>query len=54
MKEKGVLMALRNEPAPLGELARVAFFEVMNPKVVTDKLPAGPASGTAGGNVVKP
>ncbi len=38
MKEKGVLMALRNEPPPLGELGRVAFFEIMNPKVVTEKL----------------
>jgi len=54
MKEKGVLMALRNEPAPLGELARVAFFEVMNPKVVTDKLPDAPASSGGGGNIVKP
>jgi hypothetical protein len=55
MKEKGVLMALRNEPPPLGEIARVAFFEVMNPKVVTDKLPEAPAaSGGSGGNVVKP
>ena len=52
MKEKGVLMALRNEPAPLGELARQAFFEVMNPKVVTEKLPDAPTS--TGGQVLKP
>jgi len=53
MKEKGVLMALRNEPAPLGELARVAFFEVMNPKVVTEKLPDAPSTG-GGGQIMKP
>jgi HEAT repeat protein len=53
MKEKGVLMALRNEPAPLGEAARQAFFEVMNPKVVTEKLPEEPKAGS-GGNIVKP
>jgi len=39
MKEKGVLMALRSEQGPVGELARKAFFEVMNPKAITDKLP---------------
>jgi HEAT repeat protein len=39
MKEKGVLMALRNEPGPTGELAKVAFFQVMNPKVNAEKLP---------------
>jgi len=31
IKEKGVLMALRSEPGAVGELARQAFFEVMNP-----------------------
>jgi hypothetical protein len=39
MKEKGVLMALRGEQGPVGELAKRAFFEVMNPKLTTDKLP---------------
>jgi HEAT repeat protein len=34
MKEKGVLMALRNEQGETGELARKAFFELMNPKAV--------------------
>jgi len=39
MKEKGVLLALRGEPAPLGELARQAFFEVMNPKATDERIP---------------
>jgi hypothetical protein len=38
-KEKGVLMALRSEPAPLGDLARQAFFEVMNPKATGEAIP---------------
>ncbi len=38
-KEKGVLMALRNEPAPLGDMARQAFFEVMNPKATGEAIP---------------
>jgi HEAT repeat protein len=50
MKEKGVLMALRNETGPVGELARKAFFEVMNPKAITDKLPEElKAQGGGGG-----
>jgi hypothetical protein len=50
MKEKGVLMALRNEQGPVGELARKAFFEVMNPKPITDKLPEElKAQGSGGG-----
>jgi len=41
MKEQGVLLALRDESGPAGELARAAYFELMNPKVVTDgvKMP---------------
>ena len=39
MKEKGVLMALRNEAGPTGELAKQAFFQVMNPKVNAEKIP---------------
>jgi HEAT repeat protein len=35
MKEQGVLLALRNEQGPAGEAARMAYFELMNPKVVT-------------------
>jgi HEAT repeat protein len=39
MKEKGALMALRYEPGPTGELARKAFFEVMNPKLSDERIP---------------
>jgi hypothetical protein len=48
-KEKGVLMALRNEPAPLGDLARQAFFEVMYPKATAEAVPASPKAENAGG-----
>ncbi|CAN5752299.1 hypothetical protein BH09MYX1_BH09MYX1_25400 [soil metagenome] len=56
MNEKGVLMALRSEPAPLGDMARQAFFEVMNPKHSVDqKIPDVVGStAPAGGNVVPP
>jgi HEAT repeat protein len=33
MKEKGVLMSLRHEPGAVGEMAKKAFYEVMNPKL---------------------
>jgi hypothetical protein len=41
MKEQGVLLALRDENGPAGELARAAYFELMNPKVMLDgvKMP---------------
>jgi HEAT repeat protein len=42
IKEKGVLMALRGEPEPLGEMARQAFFEVMNPKSTAESIPESP------------
>lgn len=46
MKEQGVLLALRDESGPAGELARAAYFELMNPKVVLDvKLPDDPKKG---------
>jgi len=47
MKEQGVLLALRDESGPSGELARAAYFELMNPKVVLDgvKLPDEPKKG---------
>jgi HEAT repeat protein len=61
-KEKGVLMALRSESGPLGELARQAFFEVMNPKATAESVPespkaakqnaAAPPPGFAGSNVI--
>jgi len=35
MKEQGVLLALREEPGTAGEQARAAYFELMNPKMVT-------------------
>ncbi len=42
IKEKGVLMALRYEPGPVAELARQAFFEVMNPKANAESVPESP------------
>jgi hypothetical protein len=40
MKEQGVLLALRDEKGATGKLAQEAYFELMNPKVVTDvKVP---------------
>jgi hypothetical protein len=47
MKEQGVLLALRDESGPAGELARAAYFELMNPKVVLDgvKVPDDPKKG---------
>jgi HEAT repeat protein len=40
MKEQGVLLALRDEKGATGKLAADAYFELMNPKVVTDvKVP---------------
>ncbi len=35
MKEQGPLLALRDEQGPAGKLARDAYFELMNPKVVS-------------------
>jgi HEAT repeat protein len=54
MKEKGVLMALRNEPGPLGDLAKRAFFEVMNPKLTDQSIPTHPSATATGGNVMPP
>ena len=34
MKEQGVLLSLRDEKGPGGELAKKAYFELMNPKVL--------------------
>ena len=52
----GVLMALRNEPGNLGEIARKAFFEVMNPKAIEDKIPDAPkaANDAVGGSGALP
>ena len=35
MKERGVLLALRNEAGPHQEAARQAYFELLNQKIVT-------------------
>ena len=52
MGEKGSLMALKADAGPSQELARQAFFELMNPKASTESLPdAKDAKGSAG-NVV--
>jgi HEAT repeat protein len=61
-KEKGVLMALRSEPAPLGDMARAAFFEVMYPKASVESVPespkaqkvnaGSPPAGFGGSNVI--
>ncbi len=53
MREKGVLMALRTQPPPLGELARKAFFEVMNPKLTDQSIPES-QKAASGGNVLPP
>lgn len=49
MKEQGVLLALRDEKGPTGELASQAYFELMNPKVITDvKVPESDTGGGGG------
>jgi HEAT repeat protein len=48
-KEKGVLMALRTEPGPVGEMARQAFFEVMNPKATGEAIPEYAKAPVTGG-----
>lgn len=55
MNEKGVLMALKSEDGPAKELARQAFFELMNPKATTEALPeAKDAKGSGGGSNIVP
>jgi hypothetical protein len=48
-KEKGVLMALRTEPGPVAEMARQAFFEVMNPKATGEGIPEYAKAPVTGG-----
>jgi HEAT repeat protein len=48
-KEKGVLMALRGQPEPLGGMARQAFFEVMNPKATGEAIPEYAKAPVVGG-----
>jgi HEAT repeat protein len=38
-KERGALLSLRSEPAPLGDLARAAYFRVMNPRLSVEAAP---------------
>lgn len=47
MNEKGVLMALKSEDGPVKELARQAFFELMNPKMSEESLPEPKTAGGA-------
>ena len=56
LKEKGVLMSLKNEPGAWQEASKKAFFEVMNPKLSTEKLPDSPSAqgGGGGGKLVPP
>ena len=49
IKEKGVLMALRYQEGPVAELARQAFFEVMNPKTSAESVPESPKAQQQGG-----
>jgi HEAT repeat protein len=53
MKEKGVLMALRHEKSEVGELAKKAFHELMNPKSVAAEDPRAlsPKKGDKGETV---
>lgn len=56
MKEQGSLMALRDEPGETGALAKKAFFEFMNPKIVVgENVPEAKAAAgnpLTGGKVV--
>ncbi|MGD0678182.1 MAG: HEAT repeat domain-containing protein [Polyangiaceae bacterium] len=47
IKEKGVLMALRSQPPPVGDMAKQAFFEVMNPKASAESVPESPKAQRA-------
>jgi HEAT repeat protein len=52
MKEQGSLMALRDEAGETGQLASRAFFEFMNPKIVTDNIPAAKEQTVGGVNLM--
>jgi HEAT repeat protein len=55
MKERGVLMALRQEQGETGEMAKRAFHELMNPKaVVAEDLSALQPKGGGGTVNIKP
>jgi len=44
LREQGALMALRNESGETGQLAKQAFFELMNPKFVEETAPSPSAA----------
>lgn len=48
MNEKGALMALKSEAGPAQELARQAFFELMNPKLGAEAIPDQRGYATGG------
>jgi hypothetical protein len=52
MGEKGSLMALKGETGPAQDLARQAFFELMNPKVGGEALPEAKGTTVGGGGGV--
>jgi len=54
VKEKGVLMALRTAPAPIGDMAKQAFFEVMNPKASAEAVPESPQAAKQNGSAPPP
>jgi hypothetical protein len=54
LKEKGVLMALKTDAGPWQDAAKKAFFEVMNPKLTTEKLPEAQTANGSGGKVLPP
>ena len=39
-KERGPLLSMRTEPSPLGDLARAAYFRVMNPRLTVEAAPS--------------
>lgn len=54
MGEKGALMALKAEDGPSKELARQAFFELMNPKASSEALPEAKGTKPGGGSTIVP
>ncbi len=50
MKEQGVLLALREEKGPVGKIARDAYHELMNPKVLQGMKAIEDDKSKSGGN----
>lgn len=44
LREQGILMALRNEQGETGQLAKQAFFELMNPRYTEERAPEASAA----------